>query len=340
VRLGWKTILVPLAVASSSACQVPDTHLQATHRAPGDAGAAADTADAAYSADTADARPDSLEGRPDAGCQQSDFDLTTLRADIMLVVERSGLMSTPTAPTCNGCYTYWTTLVDAIENLVSTSWPNFRWSLKLFPSPGDVDACFVTASPEVPLTTDASAISSALASVGPKGGTPSTMALHQAAGYLASIQDGTPKVVVMGMAGTPTCAMNDPLQDDTDATKAEVGKWGFPVFVVGPGPAQTKLDAIAGAGSTTARFPTVWLPFLQTSIRSTVAKDATNCAFPLPSPAVPGQLVSVLLDGMPLSQSTGGFVLSADGAQVIVLGFYCDNLGAYSHVTVKVGCEG
>lgn len=337
MRLGWKTILVPLAVASSSACQVPDTHLHATHSAPGDASAAADTA---YTADTADARPDSLEGRPDAGCQQSDFDLTALRADIMLVVERSGLMSTPTAPTCNGCYTYWTTLVDAIETLVSTSWPNFRWGLKLFPSPGDVDACLVTASPEVPLTTDASAISSALASVGTKGGTPSTMALRQAAGYLASIQDGTPKVVVMGMGGTPTCAMGDPLQDDTDATKAEVGKWGFPVFVVGPGPAQTKLDAIAGAGSTTARFPTVWLPFLQTAIRSTVAMGATNCAFPLPSPAAPGQLINVLLDGMQLSKSTGGFVLSDDGTQVIVLGPYCYNLGAYSRVTVKVGCDG
>jgi hypothetical protein len=326
VRLGWKTFLVLLAIASS--CEVPNTHLPATHRSASDGG----------TADTADARSVSVDVRRDGGCQQSDFDLTAPQADVMLVVERSGVMNTPAFSACSTCGTYWTTLIDALKTLTTTTSANFRWGLKLFPSPGDVDACFVTAPPDVPLTSDAGAIASALTAGAPKGGAPSAIALRQAVGYLDFVQSSGLQIVVLAMGGTPTCMMGDPSQDDLAATQAEVPEWPTPLYVLGPGPDQPALNSLGYAGSGIPRFSTDAVQYLGKAMRGAALGWATSCTFPLPGPVAPGQTVNVLLDGMPIPAGPGGFVFTQDGTQVWIQGGYCYSLGNHANVTIKIGC--
>lgn len=332
-----------LAVGWAIACEVPRTHLQATHRAWSDSGVfdAADAADVGDAADAADAKVPATDAQRDSACQQSHFDLTSPEADVMLVVERSSVMNTPNDPNCSACGTYWSTLLDALKTLVNTSSANFRWGLKLFPSASDGDACLVTAAPEIPLTSDASAISAALASTTLGGATPSTMAVRQTAAYFASVQSASPKMMVLAMAGTPTCASADPSQDDTTATQTEVGRSAFkPVFVLGPGPSQSKLDLIARAGSAIPRYPTDGIPYLQAVMRSVSVMSSTNCSFPLPSPLLPEQSVNVLLDDVSLPMGLDGFLISPDQTQVMLQGPYCYNLGLHSNLVIKMGCGG
>jgi hypothetical protein len=345
VRLGRKAILVLVSVCAGFACNVPSTHLQATHRGLGDSGTedtvGPDTMgpDAA-GPDTMDSRPASVDVRRDAGCLQSDFDLTTPKADVMLVVERSGVMNTLSTPGCSSCGTYWTTLVDALNALTSTTSGNFRWGLKLFPSPGDVDACFVSESPDVPLTSDANAIAQALASVFPKGGAPSALAIRQAFGYLDGVQSDGIQIIVLAMGGTPTCMAGDPSQDDSAATLAEVPGWPMPLYVVGPGPDQTALNNIGYTGSGIPRFRTDAVQYLGKAIRGAALGWSTNCTFALPGPLASGQTPTVLLDGIPVPQGFGGYGYSQDGSQVVLQGSNCINLGYHTSLTIKVGCGG
>jgi hypothetical protein len=333
-RLRGVMLLFTIGLAAS--CDLPKVHLPATRWGGADGG----TADAG--AAPADASPDqSRRDTASGGCQQTSVDLTIPNGDIMLVVERSSVMSTPNDSACAGCGTYWTSLAPALGQLTSGQSNHFRWGLKLFPSPGSADACLVSSTVEVPLASGATtALLSALnAAPAPSGGTPTTSAVRETYGYLHTIQGDTPKLIVLAMGGTPTCAAGDPTQEDMQAAIDEVALLSEPrVFVLGVGAERQKLDRLAVVGGTVSAYSTDEISQLLKAVERW-ARTLASCGFPLPSPVAPGQSVGALLDDVPLvAGDTNGFTISSDGAQLTIQGSACFYIGAYSTLTIRVGC--
>lgn len=296
-----------------------------------------------------DARPGDVSDDPrrdvqDGGsCRQSVVDLTVPNGSVVLLAERSSVMNTANDSTCAACGSYWTALVAAADTLTSATSNHFRWGLKLFPSPSDTDACLVSSTVEVPLATQARAsiLSTLAACPTPSGGTPTTSAVGQVYDYFATIQDGTPKIVLLAMGGTPTCAAGDPTHEDLQAATAKVGDLSGPiVFVLGIGANRQKLDRMAVAGSMANAYSTDQLGDLLGAIEGW-ARMMGSCQFPLPAPAPAGQSVSVSLDNTQLSQGgQDGFTVSRDGTQMTIQGAPCFYIGTYATLTIRVGCGG
>ncbi len=321
-----------LALFLSTGCQAPSTHLAATRRVDGGG--------------TVDARVVPADGGPGRdgpaiGCQETTVDLTVPKGNIVLVVERSDAMNTPNDSSCDSCGTYWDAAVEAIDQLTSATSNHFRWGLKLFPSPGAGDACSVSPFVDVPLTSDANApiVSALRSSTAPSGGTPTTSAVGAVYAFLRTILDPAPRVIVLVMGGTPTCASGDPTLEDMEAAIAEVSQLPQPyVFVLGVGADRQKLDRLALAGSTLSAYSTDQIPDLLGAVEGW-ARTIAGCVFPLASPLFPGQGVTVSLDGVPLVLGDpNGFGITPDGSEVMIQGASCFYIGTYSTLTIRVGC--
>jgi hypothetical protein len=339
MRSCWRGVALLFTVCLAADCEVPSTQLAATRWGGGDGG----TADVRVVPSDAGADLLRRDAPGEAGCQQTSIDLTIPNGDVMLVVERSSVMSTPNDSTCASCGTYWTTLLAAAEQLMSASSNQFHWGLKLFPSPSDADACLVSSTIEVPLASDASAaiVSTLKAAPAPSGGTPTTSAVRETFGYLHTIQGDAPKLVVLAMGGTPTCASGDPTQEDMQAAIAEVAPLSEPiVFVLGIGAARQKLDRLAVSGSTLSAYSTEQVPDLVRAMEGW-ARTIASCVFPLPYAVLPGQSVSASLDDVSLiAGDPDGFTVSNDGTQLTLQGSPCFYIGSYSTLTIGVGCGG
>jgi hypothetical protein len=184
VRFRLKGLALLLAFGLAGSCQV---NLPAT-RWGGLDGASADAQDALRGP----AADGASQGGLDSGsCREAVFDLTVPNGSVMLVAERSTVMSTPNDNACAACGTYWTSLQVAAAALTSAKSNHFRWGLKLFPSPSGADACLVSSAMEVPLAFDNSAsILSALgAAPAPNGGAPTTLAVSEVYSYFHTMQD-------------------------------------------------------------------------------------------------------------------------------------------------------
>ncbi|MGD0837972.1 MAG: hypothetical protein ABSB49_15140 [Polyangia bacterium] len=279
-------------------------------------------------------------GAAGGACHEAVTDLTIPSGNVMLVVERSSVMSTPNDDTCGSCGSYWSTLIYAVDSLTSASSNHFQWGLKLFPSTGSSDACLVTSTMDLPLAPAANAaIVATLNATSPSGGTPVTSAVREVVDYLRTVKDGLPQVILLAMGGTPTCASDDPTQDDTQAALAELDRATEPVvFVLGIGPAGAKLDRLAAAGGTVSAYSSDQIAALLSDIEGW-AMTIASCDFPLPSVPQAGQSVSVALDGVQLGQGDpDGFTISPDGTMVIIQGSSCYYLSSHSTLTISVGC--
>jgi hypothetical protein len=351
VTLIAKGSLAFLAIALVAGCEVPSTHLSATRWGGADA-TVADTRVAQTAAETnppvadgpaaddalAPDDPDGVECPP-----PTTIDLTIPNGNVMLVVDRSSTMSSLNDPTCEDCGTYWTSVLDAVNQLTSSTTNHFRWGLKLFPSPDAPDACFVAPGVEVPLARDANAsIMSALMNSGsPSGGAPATYGLRQVRSYLRTALERLPGALVLVMGEAPTCAAQDPAQEDMQAAVAEVGVPPSPVYVLSVGGARQKLDALAFAGYTYGSYSVDQVSNLLGAMEAGARAFGQSCAFPLPSVVSSWQLVTASLDDTPLIfGDPNGFIVSGDGTQLIIQGGPCAFIGTHSTLTITVGCGG
>jgi hypothetical protein len=123
------------------------------------------------------------------------------------------------------------------------------------------------------------------------------------------------------------------------ATITEVGLLSEPrVFVLGIGEVRQKLDRMAVVGGTVSAYSTGQISGLLQAIEGW-ARTLASCVFPLPSPVLPGQSVSALLDDVPLiAGDANGFTVSSDGTQLSIQGSPCFYIGAYATLTIRVGC--
>ena len=98
------------------------------------------------------------------------------------------------------------------------------------------------------------ALAAALAAAPPAGGAPVAAAVQQASDYLSGLGGKEPKLMLLATAGTPTCAANDPAQDDLSAAVAAVDEAPQFGFVLGFGPERARFDKLADVGATGSAY--------------------------------------------------------------------------------------
>jgi hypothetical protein len=331
--------LLCLAAVGAAGCDVPRTHLTATRRAddgePGvDSGSDGDGGPGGDSGSGG-------EGGSDGSvkvCLETRLDLTIPTGNVVLVVERSNAMNTLNDSTCASCGTYFTALEQAVEALTTATSNHFRWGLKLFPSPGDQTGCLVSPALDVSLAADAHAsIAAALAAASPSGSAPLTAAVRGTSSYLNGLPGGEPSFLLLATAGAPTCAANDPAQDDLSAALAAVDAAPQFTFVLGLGPQRAHFDKLADVGWTDSGYTAEQALSLLHDMES-LAKELASCVYPLPGGALGDRSVTVLLDGAALMPgATDGFSVSSDGASVRLRGSAC--YASHASVVIRVGCD-
>ncbi len=317
---------VATVASIATSCSLPTTHLVATKWGGTDGG----VTDGLAVGDRATRD----------GCVASQVDLTKPPGEVVLLLDRSSVMNTLDDPACGSCGTYWTALLHAVELLTSATSNNFRWALKLFPSPAAADACLVTSDPESPLSDNARAtIASALASTSPGGGAPATTGVRDVVSYLGAAQ-GWPKLIVIALGASPTCAANDPTLDDLSAAVKAVDQAPYFTFILGFGSNRAPFEKLADVGATMSSYGPDQVASLLGDLEA-LARSLRSCSFVLPENASTSQTVNVLLDGAPLVRGgADGFSLSQDGSQVTLRGASCFYLDGHANLTLEVGCGG
>jgi len=118
------------------------------------------------------------------------------------VLDRSGSMTQ--APSSGGA-SKWDQMTAAINATVGMLQGQIKWGLEMFPSD---DSCGVSASVDVAVgPMNAAPIMSAMAGKPPSNGsTPTADAVDKAGAYLAALNDGNPKYILLATDGEPNCA--------------------------------------------------------------------------------------------------------------------------------------
>ena len=322
-------------VVAVSACQGSETHLAATKWG----GADASVGDVGQEVADSSGQDGGRQDGSGQSCSTATIDLTMAKAIVVLVAERSSAMDV--AP-CAGCDTPWNSLVSATDTLTRTGSNQFRWGLKLFPSPGQVGVCSVSATLDVaPAPDNAAALSLAMQSAGPPvGESPATFALRQVYGYFFSLPYDTPRIVVLATGNSPTCGGAGSAQDDYAAALAVVDQ-SFMVFtyVLGVGPKRIGLDRLAVAGGTNTAYTAADASTLLADMER-LSRVMGVCWFDMPAAPLPGQTVQVTMDSTAVSANDyEGYSLSGDGLHLLLNGSYCGYYGNYSTLTIDVGCK-
>ena len=99
-----------------------------------------------------------------------------------------------------------------------------------------------------------------LDAIAPGGNTPMAAAVRAATLYLSALADGNSKAILLATDGVPECAegQSSPVPADLEdaiAASAAASRAGFPVYVIGAGPAAAALDDLARAGGTGTHYP-------------------------------------------------------------------------------------
>ena len=163
---------------------------------------------------------------PRPGCLESRVDLTRPTGTVLLIVDRSSAMNTLNDSTCAACGTYSTTLARTVETLTTATSNRFRWGLELFPSAGRHEGVPHHAGPghsahDRPSRRPCRGLACRAARRGGprRRGGPSRRRATWAVSAAKS-----PSSWLLATAGTPTCAANDPAQDDLSAAVSRGGR--------------------------------------------------------------------------------------------------------------------
>jgi hypothetical protein len=307
------------ALFGAAGCGLPSTHLAATRWTGGDGATGG------------------LDGSTRNGCLETDVDLTRPTGTVVLVVERSSAMNTLNDATCATCGTYFTAVERTVQMLTTATSNRFRWGLKLFPSPTDASGCAVTPTLDVAPAADAhTAVAAALAAAAPSGGAPLTAAIDDVSGYLNGLPDMDPKLIVLATAGAPTCAGNDPSQDDLSAAVAAVDAAPQFTFVLGLGSEHAHFDRLAGVGATDTAYSSDQASSLLRDLES-LADELGTCVYPVPGGPLGDRSLAVVLDGAALTAgATDGFSVSTDGVSVRLRGAAC--FSSHASLVIRAGC--
>ncbi len=269
------------------------------------------------------------------GCSEEEVELLLKPAEIMLVTDYSGSMSSS-----NRLESQRT----AINDLLAAQGADKHFGLLMFPGPNE-SGCGVEDPQVLPGPNTAQAIQTAMASVGAHGSTPLVPAIEKVVSTDAlSLSETGSKVMVVTSDGDPSCAdqsigfqLVQQLQADGVLTFAVVIDNGNVTF----------MDQLAANGGTGSAFLTSNPAQLATAF-SQIASSVASCTFDLPYEPEPGAEIILTVDGVVIPPAVGatpmqGWRLNDQGngrIEVEVIGPDCDFVQSGVELTTKLlyGC--
>jgi hypothetical protein len=286
------------------------------------------------------APPDLAEAPADLNCGGSQFALTRVSPNVMLVLDRSGSMGDSIGG--GSATSKWDDLKSAISLLVTGYDAKLRLGASLFSSNGDCAAGTVMA----PADMNGATVLAAVTGSSPGGNTPTAGTL-QAVIDSKYLTDATrDNVVVLATDGLPNCG-------DTDVegriSTLYAATPSVKTYVIGVGDATasdpTLLDSWAAAGHTArSGSPTYYQASSPTDLTmafDAIAAGLVSCSFALSSvPPDPMQLY-VWSNGASVAQDpTDGFTYDSGANTVVLHGASCQTLQSNpaTKIQVSYGC--
>ena len=322
----------------------------------GGGGAAGGTADAGFGFNPRDsggggAGPAPVPGENACGFQKHRLD--RVPPELLLVLDRSGSMLTP-SEVGTGMSTRWDETTAAVTDVVRQTDGTIQWGLKTFPTP---EQCLVQPGVEVPIGPTTAPVAAAIAATQPNmggSGTPTALAVQIATGYLRGRATINPKYLVLATDGVPACPLfaDQKVIDQMvlDAITAARNA-GIATFVIGIATAATDADRVlsemARAGGrpragNPAYYPVASKQSLVDALGQ-IARVVATCDFPLTSPPPSPNDVAVNVDGNRVLRDPtrmNGWEYSADGKVVVLHGAACELVksGQARDVDIIFGC--
>ncbi len=294
----------------------------------------------------------------DSGCglQEENIGLVNLGdpPDMLIVLDRSGSMTTPIDLFNPFGATRWTTMRDALNNIVMQTQANIRWGLSVFPTDND---CGVSAGTQVPIDINQySAISGWLNGASPDGNTPANAGLDAALAYFNSIPvNPEGRYVLFATDGEPNCDDADPYPLTLGAVDA-LAAAGIKTYVIGFGdplglPVSVLNDAAQKGGVPRAGGPPYYYEATNAAELQNVLQQISggvivpSCSYALQSQPPDPDAVTVKINGTAVprdSSHSNGWDYYPDASTITFFGMACDDVqsGSISSVEFFFGCPG
>lgn len=248
-------------------------------------------------------------------CGESAFMVESVPINMLIVLDRSNSMCQTSTPTL------WRTMGEALTEVTIAMEHQINFGLMLFPdmacTDGSPTQCAGSTVPYVPIgaVNAAQAIAAAVhpsTGVGCCGGTPTADTLTGAGNYMASIDDGLQKYVLLATDGAPNCNLGltwpctctwdncdvQPLNclDDTRTINAAqaLNNASIPVFVLGVGDANEwaqVMNDIAAAGGTSSYYSVTDTTQLLATFQ-VITESVVSCEFELDWDSLPPEASS------------------------------------------------
>jgi hypothetical protein len=280
--------------------------------------------------------------------------------DILIVLDRSDSMGYSITSDCYcqassnpgqicvpvpaNCTDRWSAVKAAVSQTVAAN-PSVDWGIQLFSSPTG-PSCSVSFNPQVAITAGSGAqIQSLLDSTTLALYTPTAAAVNAALIYLQSVKDANSRYILLATDGEPNCSGGLNFNDDMPATSAAVASAaasGFPVYVVGIGPAPSNLDQLAKVGGTDHYYPADSAQALTTALGAITKKVSTTCEFLTPTTPPDDSKVYVYVDKTLVTQDdANGWKFGTSNSDIILTGSHCTDMltGVTSLVEIIFGCK-
>jgi len=315
------------------------------------------------SGDDAVDEPDASPGvdRPDAavtscGAQTEQIAVENLGdpPDLLVVLDRSGSMSSPIPAFPPTFVTKWSIMTTALNNLASNYQDNIRFGLLEFPTDDD---CAVDGGTAVRVPVDlnqAPEIAAYFSNRGANGNTPAQLGLAAALAHYNTIPvNPAGRFVLFATDGEPNCSTGDPAAETVAAVTA-LASAGIKTYVLGFGggfadDGVLEDSAIAGLvpRPTSPRYYEADSAAELATVFDTIAGGIVvpSCSYALDEAPPEPDNVTVTLNGtaVPRSPSHGdGWDYHPDAMTITFFGSYCDSItgGAVAEVSFVYGCPG
>lgn len=279
--------------------------------------------------------------------------------DLLVVLDRSGSMSSPPSTFPPVFTTKWSTMRTSLTGVVNQKQQQIKFGLLEFPS-DDNPGCAAVATPKVNIGLGAGPnFTSYFNGRSPGGNTPAHVGLSSALQYYNSIPVNTAgRYVLFATDGLPNCLNADPNMASEAATVAAVTALfnaGIKTYVLGFGggfgttPQVLNDAAVAGgkpkAGSTKFYEATNQAELDQALMAIAGGIIVPTCSFQLQSAPPDPNNVTVTINGTPVPRSPShgnGWDYHPNAMTITFFGTYCQQImmGAQSNVAFVYGCPG
>ncbi len=276
--------------------------------------------------------------------------------DLLVVLDRSGSMTSPPATFPPVFTSKWQTMRTSLTNVVTSKQQQIKFGLLEFPSD---DNCAATATPKVNIGLGAApGFNSYFASRSPNGNTPAHVGLASALTYYNSITPVNPagRYVLFATDGLPNCSGGNPdtaSDAETVAAVTALFNAGIKTYVLGfgmfGGGGILNQAAVAGGvpkAGATKYYEATSAAELDMALQAIAGGIIVpTCSFQLQSAPPDPNNVTVTINGVavPRSPSHGnGWDYHPNPMTITFFGTYCTQImgGASSAVNFIYGCPG